>query len=679
MPQLGTLELIVSPTSGLRTSEAGGTTTFSVKLATAPLSEVTVDVTSLATDEATVSPARITFTETNFSTPITVTVSGVDDDVDDGDEELVVRLVARDDDGRGDTAEVTLTNDDNDGVGATITLVGGLTTSEDGDSTTFTVVLDAQPTADVTIQVASSTLTEGTVEPGSLVFTPDNWDAPQIVTVTGVNDDVADGPVAYSVVVGPTASTDPAFDGLDVGEVSLTNIDNDSPGVFVTPTTGLETTESGGDDTFSVVLTSQPTADVVIGISSSDPTEGTTDVATLTFTAVNWDAPQIVTVTGVDDPLDDNNQSYTIVVAAATSADLGYAGEDGADVAVTNIDDEAPGFTVDPLAGLVTTEAGGTAAFTVRLVSAPTADVTISVSSSDPLEGTPDRSFLTFTPANFAITQTVTVTGLNDDVADGDQLYSIILGVAASADPAYANLNPPDVSITNTDNDSAGITVTPLAGLLVSELGDTATFTVVLNSQPTANVTIAITSNDSSEGVASPASLVFTPANWDQPRTVTITGVDDPVADGNQVFAIAVGAAVSADPTYSGINPPNPSVTNFDDDAAAVVVRSAPILEVSENGTTATFAMVLTSQPTANVTCFATSTNTNEGVVTPASVVFTPADFAQDHVFTLTGVDDTVVDGTQLFLVTTAKCQSSDPAYDNVNPRDLNARNFDND
>ena len=54
--------------------------------------------------------------------------------------------------------------------------------------------------------------------------------------------------------------------------------------------------------------------------------------------------------------------------------------------------------------------------------------------------------------------------------------------------------------MTNTDNDAAGITVTPTAGLTTTEAGGTATFTVVLTTQPTADVTIALSSSDTDRG-----------------------------------------------------------------------------------------------------------------------------------------------------------------------------------
>ncbi|MFN7982690.1 MAG: hypothetical protein U0Q11_12595 [Vicinamibacterales bacterium] len=82
------------------------------------------------------------------------------------------------------------------------------------------------------------------------------------------------------------------------------------------------------------------------------------------------------------------------------------------------------------------------------------------------------------------------------------------------------------MAVANTDNDSAGITVTPTSGLVTSEVGATATFTIVLNTLPSANVTVALTSSNTAEGTVSPSSVTFTTANWNAPQTVTVTGVN---------------------------------------------------------------------------------------------------------------------------------------------------------
>jgi uncharacterized repeat protein (TIGR02543 family) len=122
-----------------------------------------------------------------------------------------------------------------------------------------------------------------------------------------------------------------------------------SPGITLTPADGLVTTETGGTDTFTVVLNSQPTADVTIGLSSSDTTEGTVSPASLTFTTANWNTPQTVTITGVDDDLSDGDIPYSIT-ASASSADLSYHGMMGsANVTNTDVEGTAPVVSADPV------------------------------------------------------------------------------------------------------------------------------------------------------------------------------------------------------------------------------------------------------------------------------------------------------------------------------------------
>lgn len=103
---------------------------------------------------------------------------------------------------------------------------------------------------------------------------------------------------------------------------------------------GLQTTETGGSDEFQVALKTEPTADVMLQMFSDDSTEGELDKSSLTFTSANWNTPQIVTVTGVDDLDPDGNVDYLVVLEPATSADPDYNDLDPADVELTNIDDE---------------------------------------------------------------------------------------------------------------------------------------------------------------------------------------------------------------------------------------------------------------------------------------------------------------------------------------------------
>ncbi|MBA3542622.1 MAG: calcium-binding protein, partial [Deltaproteobacteria bacterium] len=477
----------------------------------------------------------------------------------------------------------------------------GLTTTESGGQATFTVALGSAPESDVTVALASSNTAEGVISPATLTFTKDNFNAPQVITITGVDDQLADGPQAYQILTAALVSDDVRYDGQNPDDVDVTNTDNDSPGITVTPVADLVTTEAGGQATFEVVLNSKPSDLVTIDLTSSDLTEGTVS-GNLVFTTENWNAPQTVTVTGVEDDLADGAQAYTIVTAPAVSTDLGYNGVDAADVAVSNTDNDSPGITVTPTTGLFTDENGAQATFTIVLNSQPVADVTIGLASNDTTEGIATPASITFTTLNWNAAQTITVTGQDDNLADGNQVYSIITADATSTDAGYNNLPLADVELTNTDNDTAGITVTPIMNLVTDEGGAQATFTIVLNSQPTADVTIALSSSDTTEGTISPTAVTFTTTDWNAPQTVTITGQNDDVADGNQPYTIITAAAASTDTGYATRNADDVSVTNNDNDSANIIVAPTTGLVTTEAGAQATFTIVLASQPTGVVT-----------------------------------------------------------------------------
>ncbi|MFC4821004.1 choice-of-anchor Q domain-containing protein [Dokdonella ginsengisoli] len=109
---------------------------------------------------------------------------------------------------------------------------------------------------------------------------------------------------------------------------------------------------------------------------------------------------------------------------------------------------------------------------------------------------------------------------------------------------------------------AAGIAVSPTGGLVTTEAGGTATFTIVLERYPAADVSVTLSSSDPTEGLVAPAGLTFTQADWNQPRTVTVSGLDDGVVDGDQAYTVVIAPASSADPAYAGIDPPDVAVVN---------------------------------------------------------------------------------------------------------------------
>jgi hypothetical protein len=321
-----------------------------------------------------------------------------------------------------------------------------------------------------------------------------------------------------------------------------------TPGVTVSPTNTLVTSEFGLTATFNVQLDLAPTNDVVINLSSSNPSEGIISTSSLTFNSTNWNIPQPVTITGQDDAVADGPVAYSIVLAPISSADLRYNGLDPDDVSVINVDDETYGITVTPTSGLITTEAGGTAQFSVFLNRAPSADVTIGLSSDTVTEGLPDVSSLIFNSTNWSVPQIVTVTGVADFRKDGNKAYKIITAAAISADASYNGLDPADVSLVNIDNDNPGINYIIPNPLTVIE-GGTINYSIALATQPDSNVVVTVTS-DASIATVSPATLTFTPLNWNTPQVMTVFGVDNFIADGNVAFSIT-NTVASTDPLYA--------------------------------------------------------------------------------------------------------------------------------
>lgn len=149
------------------------------------------------------------------------------------------------------------------------------------------------------------------------------------------------------------------------------------------------------------------------------------------------------------------------------------------------------------------------------------------------------------------------------------------------------------LAVAETIDPLQGITVSPTSGLVTSEGGQKATFTVVLDSPPTAKVTIALASSDTSEGKVSKSSLTFTPANWSVPQTVVVTGVNDSLADGNQAYTIITSPAVSEDPAYSGLNADDVSVTNMDDESPTISLDQLSVVKREEELIPNTFGDIL--------------------------------------------------------------------------------------
>ena len=160
--------------------------------------------------------------------------------------------------------------------------------------------------------------------------------------------------------------------------------------------------------------------------------------------------------------------------------------------------------------GLAIGEKGGIGTYTVVLDRLPLAAVRITVSGTDGVTVSP--ATLDFAVGDWSTTQEVTVKGVDDKI-DNDPVRTATISHAVSATGGYAGVSAASVKVTLTDDDTKGITVSAVTSSSIAEDGGEATYSVVLNSEPTATVTvtpIGVTGKVLVSGV-----LTFTSNNWD--------------------------------------------------------------------------------------------------------------------------------------------------------------------
>jgi len=225
-----------------------------------------------------------------------------------------------------------------------------------------------------------------------------------------------------------------------------------------------------------------------------------------------------------------------------------------------------PLFVVIPAHGIVTSESGRAAAFTVALGKAPTANVTLPIASSDPGEGAVSATSLVFTPANYSTPQTVAVTGVDDALPDGNVAYTIGLGPAISSDAAFSGQSAPSVSAVNLDDDL--ITAAPLTGLVSGPPGQpAASFALTFHAAPSQELWMPLASSAPQLGNPGPALVhLFSTGNTPPPVTIGIVGTHSLQAD-CAPYAIRAMAIISLDNLFNGFELPDVPICNQGDRA----------------------------------------------------------------------------------------------------------------
>ena len=557
----------------------------------------------------------------------TLSVNVSDDNVTEAGETIILTLRPGAGYTLGSMNQHTVTITDND-TPALVLSKGSLTVHEGGEAGTYSIRLATNPDGPVTVTPQSDNAAAATVS-GPLAFSFSNWQTPQTVTVTPVDDADADDEIARithavsgygNLTQGPTVTV-----GVNDDEISP------NAGVQTSVLT-LQLTEGGAAGSYEVTLNTDPEATVTVTPQSGDAGALTVSGA-LTFDSSNWGDPQTVTATPRNDT-DTNNETVTIAHLVA-----GYPGvpSAGPNVTATITDNDEPPPAVSFAASSASTSEG-TGIVNVRINldrAAPTA-LTLGYSVGGTASSGVDFSIAgsgSATVSSGSAAATATISIAEDDLTESSE--TVVLTLQGGA--GYTVGNPSTYSLVIADNDTGGISTNlPSLSLALQEGGEAGSYALALDNEPDGAVTITPSSSDA-QAVAVSGALKFDRSNWEEPQTVTVTPVDDADMDSESV---TITHTVSG---YGGLTQgPEVQVTVADNEAPGVMA-STLTLSIKEGGAAANYTLALQTDPGGPVTVTPSSSNEQAATVSGA-LAFDNANWQTPQTVTVTPVNDANVE-----------------------------------
>ena len=673
--------LDVGAMSGQAT-EAGGKATFPVALQTQPSAAVTVAVSSQDPGEGSVESSSLTFSTSSWSTAQTVTVTGAQDPIDDGDVTWQVRLIPSSSDANYDgldvIKEVNVTTTDDDGPpGVTLALdPSSIAESGTGTVATVTARLSHPSGAATTVTVAAGTAWAAGADPTIVIAAGDTTSTDTATVVAA--DNTTDEPDRTGTVTATLTNDRATEDGttMAVTGTALTVRDDDAAPTATLALAPASISENGGLSTVTATLShpsSQPST-VTVAAAAVAPAVGgdfsLSTATTLTVAAGSTTSAGTVTVTAVDNATDAPHKSVTVTATLANGQGAGAV--TGATLTLT--DDETLPTVSMHLSPLLISENGGIATVTATLSGPSSQPVTVTVAtaavaSSGAVAGdfTQTGTLLTIAAGATVSTGLVTVTGADNDVDAANKTVRVS-GTSAGGN-GVADAGPE--ALTLTDDEATATAALVLTPASISENGGLSTVTATLSHPTTEATTLTVSAAAVSPApgtggftLSATTTLTLAAGTTTSAGTVTVTAVNNNVASGSQ--QVRVSATASGGRGVAA--PPDATLALRDDDYG--LVESAVSGQATEAGGTATFTVRLRSQPTAAVTVTVTSRDTTEGRVSagggvPAAsttLTFTTGSWNTAQTVTVTGVDDAVDDGTVTWTVRLAP-SSGDTSY----------------
>jgi hypothetical protein len=646
-----TLDVTPKPTVTLRLGsnstiyENGGTATIKATLSNTYDKKTTVNLSFSGTANSTDYSAPSTIEIEAGQTFGTVNITGVNDTIYEGQENIIVDIDSVTNGKESGTQRITYSITDDDPKPLITLQVDKTELNENSENCIVTVTKQGDTTKDIIVGLGvTGTVSTLDYALGSTQITIPANETEKTTTLSILQDAIDE--YNESIIIDIISVTNATEDGTQQKTVTIID-DDDEPTVSLS----LENSplaEDGGQATIKAILSEKSGKEITVNLGYGGTASANEYTANTAITINAGQAEGSLIITGIDDKIDEDTETIDIEITSAINGT-----ENGVQILSAEISD-------DDTANLVITESDGssfvnesgstTDKFTVELSTKPVSNVVLNVASSDIGEVVVDKSILTYTEDNWNVAQTVTLTAIDDYIIDGDKTILINITVDdGQSDNKYDGLSS-SIDTDIIDNDIAGFTITETDGnTLVSEDATTDIFTVQLDAKPQTNVVINLTNSDTTEKTISHANLTFTKDNWNIAQTVTITGVNDDVKDGDEATSITLSIdQLNTDDIFDLVASQTISVTTIDNDIPNLVITQDNGISVTEGLVdTDQIKIRLSTQPVGgnDVNIALTPRDTSEISLSKTTITILNADWNKDHKVTIASVDDMELDG----------------------------------
>ena len=636
---------------------------YTVVLDSEPTDDVRIDLAAPAM--VTLSPTSLTFTSSNWNQAQTVTATAVNDTIDNAGDartgSIAHTVVAGSSDYADVAAEsVAVTVNDDDGTPSVTLKLSSASITENGGASTVTASLSGASSQAITLTVAAAAVSPAATGDytlstnRTLTIAAGATESTGAVTITAVDNDVdaADKTVTVSATATGGGVSAPSAVTLTITD------DDDTPTVSVADAAAVN--EGNDPDTtvnmsFTVSLSAASANAVTVPYTLTGTATGGSDYETPSSTSLSipaGDTSGTIVIKVKGDILDEPNETIVVTLGAPTNATVSTVEGAGTGTGTINDDDDAPSVTLE-LSSASITENGGSSTVTASLSSASHQAVTLTVAAaavSPAATGdftvTANKT-LTIAAGATESTGTVTITAVDNDVDAANKTVTV------SATATGGGVSAPSaVTLTITDDDTRGVTVAggPLTMDEADNAGtqntreDQASYTVVLDSEPTDDVSINITAP--AMVTLSPTSLTFTSSDWNQAQTVTATAVNDSIDNAGDARTGSIDHTVVAGSSdYTGVAAADVAVTVNDDDSEPTLSIDSPSVTEGDSGTaTMTFKVTLTpasgnavSVAYADATTGTATSATDYAAITSGTLNFTAGQTEKTVVVTVNG------------------------------------------